>query len=247
MPEARLRLFLDRYGRGARRHGDGERPALIRFHDVRALPSPQAETVFSAYNAFFRRMRALCLEADAVAGLDRTARNARHASPRLRGADHAGWIDRYEPDDYPASAPRVADLRPERARGPGSAWPPGLDLALPAPEWAPTEAFLRAATILINEQGYRGASVEKISAHLRVHQGLVLSSQRQQGRPRRQLLRRTFERIRRTQDAAEAAGGTGWSGWRPPPPPSWPTSSPRPAAPALRSRSAPCRTACART
>eukprot|EP01036_Dinobryon_divergens_P048208 gene48208-64682_t len=33
------------------------------------------------------------------------------------------------------------------------------------------EAFLRAATFLVNEQGYRGASVDKISARLKVTKG----------------------------------------------------------------------------
>ena len=194
----------------ARRHGDGGRPALIRFHDVRALPSPQAETVFSAYNAFFRRMRALCLEADAVAGLDRNARNTRTHLLVSVVQTMRVWIDRYEPDDYPRVGARVADLVLNGLAAPGSAWPPRLDLALPAPEWAPTDAFLRAATILINEQGYRGASVEKISAHLRVTKGSFYHHNDNKDDLVANCFARTFERIRRTQDAAEAAGGTGW-------------------------------------
>ncbi|GJE43250.1 TetR/AcrR family transcriptional regulator [Methylobacterium soli] len=209
-PEARLRLFLDRYCRGLAAMATGERPALIRFHDVRALPSPQAETVFSAYNAFFRRMRALCLEADAVAGLDRNARNTRTHLLVSVVQTMRVWIDRYEPADYPRVGARVADLVLNGLAAPGSAWPPRLDLALPASEWAPTDAFLRAATILINEQGYRGASVEKISAHLRVTKGSFYHHNDNKDDLVANCFARTFERIRRTQDAAEAAGGTGW-------------------------------------
>src|SRR4051812_15091383 len=210
-PEARLRAFLDLYCRGLAAMATGERPALIRFHDVRALPSPQAETVFSAYNGFFRRMRALCLEADAVPGLDRAARNTRTHLLVSVVQTMRVWIDRYEPNDYTRVGARVADLLLRGLAGPDSSWPPARDLAaLPAPETAPTDAFLRAATILINEQGYRGASVEKISAHLRVTKGSFYHHNDNKDDLVANCFARTFERIRRTQDAAEAAGGTGW-------------------------------------
>ncbi|WP_336487338.1 TetR/AcrR family transcriptional regulator [Methylobacterium nigriterrae] len=214
-PEARLRTFLDLYCRGLAAMATGERPALIRFHDVRALPSPQAETVFAAYNGFFRRMRALCLEADAVPDLDRVARNTRTHLLVSVVQTMRVWIDRYEPNDYPRVGARVADLLLRGLAGPASPWPPARALAVPpqetaALETAPGDAFLRAATILINEQGYRGASVEKISAHLRVTKGSFYHHNDNKDDLVAHCFARTFDRIRRAQDAADAAGGTGW-------------------------------------
>lgn len=210
-PEARLRAFLDAYARGLSAMAAGERPALIRFHDVRALPSPQAETVFAAYNAFYRRMRALLVGPEALPGLDRIARNARTHLLVSVVQTLRVWIERYEPDDYARVAARVADLLLHGLAGPGSPWPPAAGpVAVPASEAGPTDAFLRAATILINEQGYRGASVEKISAQLRVTKGSFYHHNDNKDDLVAHCFTRTFDRIRRTQDAAEAAGGTGW-------------------------------------
>jgi len=60
----------------------------------------------------------------------------------------------------------------------GAALDPGdLDLrAAIAPADAAKESFLMAATRQINAHGYRGASVDRISAALNLHQGRVLSS-----------------------------------------------------------------------
>ncbi|MDR7039389.1 AcrR family transcriptional regulator [Methylobacterium sp. BE186] len=211
-PEARLRAFLDRYARGLAAMATGEQPALIRFHDVRALPDPQAETVFSAYNAFFRRMRALVLGPEALPDLGRMERNARtHLLVSIVQTLRV-WIERYEPDDYARVASRVADILLRGLAGPLSPWPPaaGRVVEVPAAEGGPTDAFLRAATSLINEQGYRGASVEKISAQLRVTKGSFYHHNDNKDDLVANCFARTFDRIRRTQDAAEEAGGTGW-------------------------------------
>ena len=58
-------------------------------------------------------------------------------------------------------------MRAGRRLGAKAAAGPGRK---PVPAGA-SDAFLQAATFLINEQGYRGASVEKISARLNVTKG----------------------------------------------------------------------------
>src|SRR5690606_10386980 len=81
------------------------------------------------------------------------------------------WLARYDPEDYPRAAERMADILLKGLDAGAQAWSP---LPLPeqgAGETDPREVFLRAATQLINEQGYRGASVERIAARLEVTKG----------------------------------------------------------------------------
>jgi AcrR family transcriptional regulator len=72
------------------------------------------------------------------------------------------------------------------------------------------EAFLRSATILINEQGYRGASVEKISARLNVTKGSFYHHNDNKDDLVAACFERTFAVVRQVQQAAEAVGETGW-------------------------------------
>jgi len=193
----------------------GEHPPLILFNDIRALPEPQASTVFDAYTDMFRAVRALLAGPETVA-LGRDALNAR--AHLVLSAAHwvRAWIGRYEVDEYPRVAQRVVDLLLHGLAGAGQGWPGdaalaalGLDEPPAAPD-ATADAFLRAATELVNEQGYRGASVDKISARLHVTKGSFYHH----NETKLDLISACFERsfgvLRHTLRAAEAAQGTGW-------------------------------------
>jgi AcrR family transcriptional regulator len=152
----------------------GQQAPLVLFNDIRALPSPQLEQVFSAYTAMFRRLRAL-LSGPETTALPRPQLNAR--AHLVLSVAHwlRSWIVRHETDEYPRVAARVADILLQGVATPGARWPErAVDDAhgsLERPAGGPGEAFLRAATVLVNEQGYRGASVTKISARLNVTKG----------------------------------------------------------------------------
>ncbi|MEH3146234.1 MAG: TetR/AcrR family transcriptional regulator [Methylobacterium frigidaeris] len=208
-PAARLRRFLALYLAGRAAVALGEEPDTAMLNDVRALPEPQAEAVFAAYADFFRRVRGLF----EGTGLSRTERNAR--THLLLSVIHPArqWIDRYEPRDYGWVAARMGDLLVGGMAGPGSAWAPGRLAEPPAPpesEVSP-EAFLRAATILINQQGYRGASVDKISGLLKVTKGSFYHHNDNKDDLVANCFSRSFAQIRAVQDAAIAAGGSGWN------------------------------------
>ncbi len=186
----------------------GDEPDIAVLNDVRALPALQAESVFSAYNALFRRLRGLFDDL----GLDRADRNAR--THLLLSVMHSTrlWIHRYEPRDYARAGARMADLLTRGLAGPASEWRPAL---LPEPEppeesEVSPEAFLRAATILINQQGYRGASVEKISGLLKVTKGSFYHHNDNKDDLVANCFSRSFAQIRAVQDAADAKGGSGW-------------------------------------
>jgi AcrR family transcriptional regulator len=163
----------------------GRRSELVSLNEVRALAAPQGDQVAEAYNALFRKLRAIFSAPGLSAsgshdGLERSAhfdrfeRNARTYLLLTLTTGMRVWMLRFEPEDYARVADQLSDLligglarQPERW-----AEPAALDWAPPASgEHATREAFLRAATTLINEQGYRGASVDRISARLNLTKG----------------------------------------------------------------------------
>lgn len=152
-----------------RRTDQGELPPFALFDDVRALGDP---AVLSAYEAMFRNLRRL-LAPLRDKGLTRAGQNARAhlLLGQLLWVD--GWIARYDPEDYPRIAERMVDILSHGLFSDTARWGP-QPVARPAgrAEAEPAgETFLRAATLLINEHGYVGASVDRISARLEVTKG----------------------------------------------------------------------------
>ena len=211
--EDRLHAFL----RGlARRLADvplGRGPELLVFNDVRALPDSQAEPIFAAYTDMYRRVRTL-LDAPDAPPLGRAERNAR-AHVVLSVANWMrSWIARHDADCYERAAGRVADVLAHGLAGPGSGWSrlaeaPELPIAMPAGDPA-AAAFLQAATALVNEQGYRGASIERIAARLDRTKGAFYHRHETKDDLIAACFERSFAVLRAALQAAERAPGNGW-------------------------------------
>ena len=194
----------------------GEQQPLMVFSDIRALPASQASAVFAAYTNLFRRVRALLVGAE-TAGLQRAELNAR--AHLLISAVHwlRAWIPRHEVDEYPRVAARVSGLMLHGLAAPGGAWPDPAAMAalsLDPPAGKPSDdtadAFLRAATELVNEQGYRGASVDKISARLKLTKGSFYHHHETKHDLITACFERSFDLMRQRLRAAERAEGAGW-------------------------------------
>jgi AcrR family transcriptional regulator len=188
---------------------------LMRFNDIRALPDAQASIVFSAYNQLFRQVRAL-LAGPETALLARDALNARaHLLLSVFNA-MAAWLDRHEVDSYARVAQRVADIVLHGLASASQVWPDERALsALQLPEPPPAsddiaDAFLRAATELVNEQGYQGASVEKISARLNLTKGSFYHHHDTKLDLITACFERSFSVLRHVLRAAGQAAGPGW-------------------------------------
>ncbi len=195
----RVQRFLALHARMLAEIDSGRRPALIAFSDIRALPDAQATAVFSAYTDMFRRVRQL-LDGTQTATLGRDDLNARAHLLLSAALWQRSWLPHHASEDLPRLAQRHAQLLLHGLAAPDSAWPAAEALAplglhavaaaathnadhppgvpgvpvVPAEQRAgdpTTDAFLRAATELVNEQGYRGASVDRISARLNVTKG----------------------------------------------------------------------------
>lgn len=210
-PEDRLRTILRLYCEKLAASASGEQPPLMSFSDMRSLTSPHVELVFSTYNQMFRHLRGL-FDLDGAVPLSRAQRNARAhlLISTMHGVRH--WIDHYEPADYRRVADRISDILIHGLATPRSVWRPTIlpQMVWPSAGEISPEAFLRSATILINEQGYRGASVEKISARLNVTKGSFYHHNDNKDDLVADCFERTFAVVRQVQKAAEANGETGW-------------------------------------
>jgi AcrR family transcriptional regulator len=173
-PQARLTRLIAGYMEIQRRVRLGEAAALAGFSEIRLVPQPNATPLWGAYRRMFERLAGLLASPD-LPWLDGRRRGlyARLLIEQLGWT--AGWLRLYEPQDYGRAGERLADVLIGGLTRPGHGWPDSepADLgALATPGGEPLrERFLIAATELINEQGYHGASVDKISARLNVTKG----------------------------------------------------------------------------
>lgn len=211
VPE-RLRAFFQGHAKLLVDIDAGRCAPLIAFNDIRALPEPQAGIAFGAYTAMFRRVRTLLRGAE-TADLARSDLNAR-AHLVLSIANWMGpWMGRYEGGEYPRIADRVCDLLLNGMAGIGSIWAPTRihpsSNTVTATD-STSEAFLRAATALVNEQGYRGASVDKISARLNLTKGSFYHHHDNKQDLISACFERTFAVMRRALIAAESGTARGW-------------------------------------
>ena len=171
--QARMHRLLQQYTGLLAHIEDSKHPPMIVFSDLRALPTPLLAQVFAAYTDMFRKLRAMLKLPEA---LDRPKDEANACAHIVLSVVNAlrGWISRYEPDDYMRVGTRVADILLHGMCADGSRWAsthPGHDWQLEKATTSASGPFLRVATELVNEQGYQGASVDKISAWLNVTKG----------------------------------------------------------------------------
>ena len=204
----RLRLILDAYFDFRREVAEGREPPVATFNDVRAVNQP---AVNEAFVDMFRRARRL-MRGPGAEGLDAQAVNARTHLLLSELFWSPVWLKRHDPEDYGRASVRAFSILADGLATPGAAWAP-----LPLPDLIPdgqetevsSELFLRAATQLINEEGYLGASVEKISARLNVTKGAFYHHNETKDELVVACFERTIEVMRRAIRQAEAVSGSG--------------------------------------
>jgi AcrR family transcriptional regulator len=124
------------------------------------------------------------------------------------------WIGRYETDEYARVAERIGDLLVRGLGGTSAAWcarDAERSWQLTSGVDSTSEAFLRAATVLVNEQGYRGASIDRISARLNVTKGSFYHHHDTKHDLISECFERTFAVMRQALSLAEDSPGSGWS------------------------------------
>lgn len=207
-PEDRVRRYLalnmDRLARIQR----GEEKAFAVLSDLRATEEPMRGRLMAGWREVFRRTRLLWGPTSSRAQTDL---NGARAHVLLENTFWLPiWLTRYEPDQYGRVEERLMDVFAHGIAGKDTRWGPTL-LDLSHDEAEPgREAFLLAATRLINELGYRGASVQKIASELNVTKGSFYHHLDAKDDLVIACYRRSFDTIADAQSRGEAEGGSYW-------------------------------------
>lgn len=212
-PEARLHRLLALYLQRLRQIAEGAAAPLPSLADLRALNPPALQTVFQVYMSLFRRVRTL-FDAPELDRLTRGRRTARTHLVMEQLFWAAAWLRNYDPEDYAAVGEAMFDILSRGVAAPGAVWAP-LPLTVAEPtahgrQEMSRDTFLLAATRLINARGYRGASVDKISASLNVTKGSFYHHNEAKDDLVVDCFARTFAIMRRVQDLASALPADPW-------------------------------------
>jgi len=212
-PQARLHRLLSLYLERVRLSAVGKAPALPVLSDLRALNQPQRAEVAQAFMKLFRKLRTI-FEAPELEWLSRGRRTARTHLLFEQLFWAAAWLPKYDAEDYGRIRERMFDILADGLAAPGAVWAPQ---AIPVAELAPRgqelgrDIFLLAATKLINRCGYRGASVDKISAELNVTKGSFYHHNDAKDDLVVACFDRTFDVMTRVQRLAIALPGDQWT------------------------------------
>ena len=209
-PRAGLRCFLHDFAAHLAAADTGASDPVATFNDVRTINDAAVD---AAYADMFRRVRrtfgSLPLKEPA-----RLGRNARTHLLISQVFWAELWLRHYEPQDYPRMVDRLYDVLVNGLARPGQFWAP---VETPAPPEVPEssgvsrEAFLRAATEQINEHGYLGASVARISAALNVSKGAFYHHNQAKNDLVEQCFDRTFGIMREALSATETVSHSGFA------------------------------------
>ncbi len=207
-PEARVACFIS--GNMARMAAikRGEQTAFAVLSDLRAMDEPMRGRLLTGWREVFRKTRLLWGEPRDRAHKDLYGARAHVLLENLFWL--SAWLTRYELDEYPRVEARLIELFRSGLAVEGAQWAPQL-LTLDLAERDPgRDAFLTAATALINQLGYRGASVQKIASELNVTKGSFYHHLDAKDELVAECYRRSFDTIAGAQAAAHDAGGTLW-------------------------------------
>lgn len=192
----------------------GEAAPLPVMSDIRALNPPRRAEVFQAYMKVFRRIRQV-FETPDLTWLTRGRRTARTLLLLEQVFWSAAWLPRYEVADYPRIGERMTDILLGGLAAEGAVWapkPPAMAELAPGEGLEMSrDAFLRAATRLINTHGYKGASVDRISAELNVTKGSFYHHNEAKDDLIAACFERSLEVIRRVQRLVAEREGDAWS------------------------------------
>jgi AcrR family transcriptional regulator len=213
--QERMAKVLDLWLDLTRRIALGEAPALPVFNDIRALQKPQRTVIVDAYLRYAAKVRSV-FSGPGLEWLDERGAAARGQILLENMYWAVAWLPRFDLEDYGRIRDRMLDIFINGLASPGRRWQPealavNTILDATAPDTSASDAFLIAATRLINERGYRGASVERISARLNVTKGSFYHHNDAKDDVVVECFNRTFDTMRRIQRAVMDQNGDHWS------------------------------------
>ena len=209
-PRARVARYLDLHIAMRARIRRGEERPIAVLSDMRALDEPVRAPLTRHYGAIFRAVRDFFGPPQDVA---HKALQTARAQVLMENVFWLPiWLSRYSMGDHDRVRRRFFEVF-ERGLAPGDApWSPvPLQLGAGEPPLEPGRAaFLRAATRLISERGYRGASVERIALELKVTKGSFYHHMDAKDDLVLECFERSYERVSQAQRAADEVAGDQW-------------------------------------
>ncbi len=205
----RLTRLVELYLDLERRARLGEAPTLPIFSDIRALAGANRDVVTERYRALFTNAMKL-FSGPGAPVLSRDARITRTHIVLEQLYWSVAWLPSYHPGDHERIAARMSDVLIHGIAQPGASWAPRPLPAQPPPADLQEEAFLRTATRLINQNGYRGASVDQISAELNHTKGSFYHRHDAKSDLAVSCFERSFGIARRLQSASQQASPSPW-------------------------------------
>lgn len=155
-----VELYIDQIARGLR----GEvRPFAI-LSEIRAMEEGVRAQLVGQYQDIFRQVRGFFGPSD-------TEERKQHLTARAHILNEALfwseiWLQRFAIGDFPNVCRRLLAVLDGGLTTPGTDWRAIAVQPLAAPDPGEAAEFLRVATRLINDFGYKGASVERIAGEL---------------------------------------------------------------------------------
>ncbi|HEY4942333.1 MAG TPA: TetR/AcrR family transcriptional regulator [Rhizomicrobium sp.] len=209
-PQAQLVRFIESTFELRRRVKAGEELALASFNEIRLIDEPHRTAVMAGFSRLFDGVEKIFT---GIGWMSDDARKARARFVIEQAMWARVWLEAYEEADYGRAAARLCDLLINGIAAAGHSWSgpqtPSPELVHDAKEVS-RETFLIAATELINALGYRGASVDRISAELNVTKGSFYYHNSDKNDLVVACFERTFRVMAEAQTKAAAKGGTGW-------------------------------------
>ncbi len=224
-PEERVRHWIDAHidERQAIREGRVGRIAVL--SEIRTLAEEAQAPLLERYRGIFARVREFFPKG---ATTDAASHHRAHALNTARALILVeavywlpAWTPRYSHHDFPRLKQRMFELLAQGLAKDGATWNPA-----PLPnraEWRTNgegtsgstggagDDFLRVATRLINERGYRGASVNRIAAELNVTKGSFYHHHDAKDDLVQACFERSYNRVAAAQLNAIAMSGDYWT------------------------------------
>lgn len=188
-----------------------ESPPMAHLSDIRTLEMPFRKELSDRYIEFFRALRSF---------FGKPADDRQNALGVARA--HAlvesmfwlpAWITQYSISDFGRLNTRLFEVFDKGVAQDGADWAPALLPVVSVSENGAGEMtgnFLRAATHLINERGYRGASVNRIAERLNVTKGSFYHHLDGKDDLVLECFRTSYSRVSKVQRRAIEAEGDCW-------------------------------------
>ncbi|MXO63863.1 TetR family transcriptional regulator [Altererythrobacter oceanensis] len=173
-PESRLRKYISLHVSLRRRIRKGAQGLVTALSEIRTLDPEWQDHLLLRYRAIVETIRAFFGPANSDA--ERAAQSAKAHILLETMMWWPVWSLRYSILDFPRVEDRLFDVLAHGIPSQKGAWEPVPFAERP---WrtdedhppSQNEEFLRAATVMINQRGYRGASVNRIAESLNVTKG----------------------------------------------------------------------------